>query len=191
MEEDSAAEVSREITRYLNELASGSPEDSERLFDLLYRDLRSAARRELRRSGQKNSFWTTEVVHEAYARIFAGREAKWDHRRHFLGVAAQVMRRLLVDHARMRGRKKRSPKGDRVPLECVISDLERVSVDMLDLDEALEKLRQHDPRAAQVVELRFFLQLTMEEIAAVIGVPKRSLERDWAYARVWLKRELH
>jgi RNA polymerase sigma factor (TIGR02999 family) len=125
-----------------------------------------------------------------YVRLFGAGGTAWEDRRHFLSVASRAMRSILVDYARRKGRKKRTPVGDRVPLEAIGVDLGDRTVNVLDLDEALTDLAKEDERAARVVECRFFGQYTMSEISLLLDVPKRTVERDWTFARLWLKRYL-
>ena len=131
----------------------------------------------------------TALVHEAYLKLVDQRRVRWQNRAHFYAVAAQVMRRLLVDHARTRGATKRGV-GLTIPLDGVDAPAEGRTADILALDTALDKLAARDPRQARLVELRYFGGLTVDEAAAVLDVAAITVKRDWAMARTWLYREL-
>jgi RNA polymerase sigma-70 factor (ECF subfamily) len=161
------------------------------LLPLVYDELRRLARGYLRRERAGHSLDATALVHEAYLRLVDQSRVAWRGRRHFLAVGAQMMRRLLVDHARRRGSVKRGGEWERVSLGG--ADVFEHPLDpaaLLDLDRALAALAALDPRAAQVVELRFFGGLEVAEIAELLGISKRSAEGDWAHARAWLRRAL-
>jgi RNA polymerase sigma factor (TIGR02999 family) len=159
------------------------------LIDAVYHELRGLARGYLRRERADHSLAPTALVHEAYLKLIDQRQVKWQNRAHFFAIAAHVMRRILVDHARTRGAAKRDG-GQRVPLEDGLAVMEPPDVDVLDLDAALEKLSRLDPRQSELVELRFFGGLTGDEAAAVMRIAPATADRDWALARAWLYREL-
>jgi RNA polymerase sigma factor (TIGR02999 family) len=160
-----------------------------RLIDAVYDELRRMARRYLRRERVDHSLAPTALVHEAYLKLIDQRRVQWQNRAHFFGIAAQVMRRILVDHARARTAAKRG-SGATLTLDDVVVGRAPLDVDILALDAALEKLAAVDARQSRLVELRFFAGLTVEETAAALDVAPITVKRDWALARAWLFREL-
>ncbi len=136
------------------------------------------------------SLQTTDLIHEAYLRLIDQQHVGWQNRLHFFGIAAQVMRRILVDHARSRQAAKRGGSDIRLPLDEVLMVLPGKDLDFVALDEALNKLAEIDPQQSQVVELRFFSGLSVEETAKVLDVSERTVKRDWNVAKAWLRREL-
>lgn len=174
----------------LTALNSGSRESVERLVPQLYEQLRLIAHRQLGRRPNGGTLQTTELVHEAYLKVVAGASGETRDHAHFLALASLAMRHVLVDRAKARGRLKRGAGRGHITF-----DEERIAVDdqaeaLLDLDEALTWLATMEPRLARVVECRFFGGLTAEEIAAALGVTVRTVERDWAKARMLLRRQL-
>ncbi len=160
---------------------------------LVYDELRSLARRYMRSERREHTLQPTALVHEAYLRLVDRPRVDWRGRTHFFAVGARVMRHLLIDHARGRGRKKRGGGRYRVTLTDWRAAGGEAGLDpgeLLDLDAALEKLARVDEREARVVELRFFAGLTVAEVAHALGVSKRTVEQDWTHARAWLRREL-
>ena len=180
---------SPDLTDLLVAWSTGDEAARSRLIDAVYNELRGLARGYLRRERPDHSLAPTALVHEAYLKLIDQRQVKWQNRAHFFAIAAHVMRRILVDHARTRGAAKRDG-GHRVPLEDGHAVMDPPDVDVLDLDAALEKLSRLDPRQSQLVELRFFGGLTGDEAAAVMGMAPATADRDWALARAWLYREL-
>jgi RNA polymerase sigma factor (TIGR02999 family) len=178
-----------ELTDLLVAWSAGDEAARSRLIDAVYHELRALARGYLRRERADHSLAPTALVHEAYLKLIDQRQVRWQNRAHFFAIAAHVMRRILVDHARTRGAAKRDG-GQRVPLEDVQAVMDPPEVDVLDLDAALEKLSSLDPRQSELVELRFFGGLTVDEAAVVMGVAPATVDRDWALARAWLFREL-
>lgn len=183
---------SAEITSLLQEWQAGSPEAFQRVVPLVYDDLKAIASRQLAREWRHQRLQTTVVVNEAYLRLFGQREVDWQNRGHFFAVAAQLMRRILVDHARRERRQKRGGAGVAVALDERLPEAPEAAdaVDTLDLDRALSKLEAIDPDAATIIELRFFGGLTLEETAAVTGTSVATVKREWALAKGWLYREL-
>lgn len=183
---------SAEITSLLREWQTGSPEAFQRVVPLVYDELKAIASRHLSREWRHDPLQTTVMVNEAYLRLFGQREVDWQNRGHFFAVAAQLMRRILVDHARHEQRQKRGGASVSVTLdESLPAAAEPVdAVDTLDLDRALSKLEAIDPDASAIVELRFFGGLTIEETAAAVGTSVASVKREWALAKGWLHREL-
>jgi len=179
-----------DATQLLEETAHGRREAADRLMLLVYDELRALAHRHLGREGPEHTLQTTALVHEAYLRLVDQRRVVWQGRTHFFAIGAQALRRTLVDHARGRLREKRG--GDRVRLELKddIALAKGRSEDVLAVDEALERLEGLDPRQARIVEMRFFGQLDVGEVAEVLGVSRRTVEADWTAAKAWLRREL-
>jgi RNA polymerase sigma factor (TIGR02999 family) len=177
------------VTALLAAWSDGDETARARLIDAVYDELRRLARGSLRGERADHSLTPTALVHEAYLKLIDQRHVRWQNRAHFFAIAAHVMRRVLVDHARSRGAVKRDG-GQRMPLQDVEAAADPLDVDVLDLDAALEKLSMLDPRQSELVELRFFGGLTVDEAAAVVGVAPATVDRDWALARAWLFREL-
>lgn len=184
------AEDNREqITQIVTEAGEGKPVAGQ-LFELLYEPLRLLAGRFL--SGEKvgHTLTPTALVHEAYLKLVDQTRVDWQGKTHFFAVGAQVMRRILVDHARARRRLKRGGNAIRLQLEEHIALSPGRDEDVLAVEEALQKLATLDPRQASVVEMRFFGGLSVVEVATVLGVSKRTVEGEWTAARAWLRREL-
>lgn len=161
----------------------------DRVLPLLYDELRGLAESCLRKEHAAQTLQPTALVHEAYLRL-AGQRAEFASRLQFLGVAAMMMRRVLVDRARGKGRAKRQARGERVQLTESAAAAPEVEVDLVDLDGALAKLQERDPRKVRIVELRWFAGLTIDETARVLSVSPATVNRDWEVARLWLLREL-
>ncbi len=181
-----------DITRILERMQGDEPDPRARqeLYRIVYDELRRIAAGLLRRERAGHTLQPTALVHEAYLKLAGGPGPDWKGRAHFLGVSARAMRQVLVDHARARAAAKR---GGGVKPVTLIEDLDGGGgreLELLALDDALTRLAAEDPRGARVVELRVFAGLTMEEIAAVLGVSRRTTDGDWAVARMWLAREL-
>ncbi len=181
---------SPEVTQMLERLRSGDTTRWEDLLGAVYNELRSLAAGRMRSERGDHTLSPTALVNEAYLRLVGRRERVWENRRHFFGAASQVMRQVLVDHARRRNRKKRGGDADREPLDNAVVDFEERSCDLLALDTALEKLSGQSAEAARVIELRFFAGLTVPETAEVLDVSESTVERQWRMARAWLKNEL-
>ena len=173
-----------DITQLLAEVRNRSPEAETKLYQLVYDELRRIARHHMSREDPNHTLQPTALVNEAYVRL-ARDDRNWQNRAHFYGAAAQIMRRILVDHARAKLAEKRG--GGATPVE--LAELPGPVLQpekMLALDEALLRLSEIDPRQSRVVELRFFAGMTEEEIADVLGVSARTVKRDWTFARAWL-----
>ncbi len=178
-----------DVTELLLAWSHGEESARSRLIDVLYGELRRVAQRHLRRERDDHSLSPTALVHETYLKLVDQNRVKWQNRAHFFSVAAHLMRRILVDHARSRTAAKRGH--DRtIVLDVVEVATSPISVDLVALDAALDKLSAVDPRQSRLVELRFFAGLTVEETAAALGVAPITVKRDWALARAWLFREL-
>jgi RNA polymerase sigma-70 factor, ECF subfamily len=179
-----------QITDLLHHLESGDRSAVDRLFTAVYAELRNLAGQFFRKEAKGITLQPTALVHEAYLKLVDQAAVDWHGRTHFFAVAAQAMRRILVDHARRRGAVKRGGQKNRLLLEDDLAPAIEPSEDILAVDEALSKLSQIDPRQAQMVELRFFGGLSVAEAAEVLGMSKRSAEREWTMVRAWLRREL-
>jgi RNA polymerase sigma factor (TIGR02999 family) len=180
-----------EITELLNDLRKGRKEALDRLFPVVYAELRRIAHRQLRRGQGSGTLGTTALVHEAYIKLVAPSRAEWQDRAHFFAVASMAMRQILVDSARQRIAGKRGGSRRRVALDDEAIGVEDRAEALLELDEALTKLAAVDARLARVVECRFFGGLTEEETAEALGVTARTVQRDWVKARGLLHGELH
>ncbi len=187
-------EHSADLTQLLRRVAGGDGPAGDELFRRMYFELRSEAERCLRRQHADDSIWATGLVHDAYLKLCQGGRVEWESRKHFLFVAAKAMRSLVIDHYRARRRKKRRAEGCRESVSSIFDSFEgrlanRV-VDVMDLEAALCELEGRHPRAAKVVEMRFYLGLSMAEIGEGLSEPKRRIERDWAFARAFLAKRL-
>ena len=178
------------ITAVLEAADRGEEIRADELLPLVYDDLRSLARRYLERENAGHTLQPTALVHEAWMRLVDQSRVQWKGRTHFFAIGAQAMRRVLVDHARGRLRDKRGGGRPRVELNEDVALATERDEDVLAVDEALEKLAKLDERQARIVELRFFGGLSVEEVAQVLGVSKRTVEADWTMLRASLRREL-
>ena len=179
-----------DITALLTQLQAGNRDAESKLVPLVYDELRRLAGRYMRRERFDHTLQPTALVHEAYLRLIGRRNVQWQNRSHFFGVAAQMMRRILVDHARTKKAEKRGGNEPKIPLNESFAFTDEKSADLLALDEALTRLSQRDPRQAKVVELRFFAGMSEEETAEVLDVSTRTVKRDWTSARAWLYKEI-
>ena len=179
-----------EITSLLQAWAGGDRSAYERLFPIVYDQLRRLAEREFRRESPGHTLQPTAIVHEAYVELLGQRDPRFENRRHFLAVAAFVMRRLLAEHARGRKAQKRGSGVAPLPLEAADGVESEGWEEIAAVDEALERLRTIDARGADVVVLRYFGGLSHEEIGETLGVSIATVKRDWTAARSWLRREL-
>lgn len=183
--------ASEDVTGLLRAWSRGDPDAAERLVPLVYDELRRQAARYLRRERRDHTLRPTALVHEAYLRLVDQRNAVWKNRAQFFAVAAQVMRRILVDHARGHRADKRGGSCCRVSLDEGLAVREPRDLDLVDLEEALVELSTLDPRKARMVELRFFGGLRLEDTAEVLGVSPATVTREWRMAKAWLYRRLH
>jgi len=187
----SAKRVAVDITELLYRWDSGDASARQQLMPLVYDELRRVARRSL--AGQRNdhTLQSTALVHEAYLRLAGPRAMHWQNRSHFFAVAAQMMRQILVDHARRRLAAKRGGSSLTLSLDEAVALPQQTRVDLVALDDALTRLAELDQRQSQVVELRFFGGLSVEETARALGISVATVKREWAVARAWLYAELH
>lgn len=178
------------ITQLLVELREAPQDLMERLFPLLYDELRQLAHLHLRKQRANPTLNTTALIHEAYLRLIEPDRVDIKDRGHFFGVAARAMRFVVIDHARRRGAQKRGGGVRHQPLDKVEITVDAQAADLIALDEALTRLAALNERLSQVVEYRFFGGLSIEETAAVLGVSERTVKRDWKKARLWLYRDM-
>ncbi len=179
-----------DVALLLEQIASGEDEAAEKLMPMVYDRLRFLAKKLLGHESPAHTLQPTALVNEAYLRMVGQRQVEWQGKTHFFAIGAKMMRRILVDHARRKLSKKRGGGGHRIELTDDLCVSSRNNEDILAVESALEKLSELDPRQAQIVELRFYGGLTVEEVAEVLGVSKRTVESDWTMLRAWLRREL-
>lgn len=180
-----------EITQILSSIEAGDPSAAEELLPIVYEELRKLATAKMEKEASGQTLQPTALLHEAYIRLTAGNDSiTWDTRGHFFAAAAEAMRRILINRARDKKRLKRAGSRNRLDLEKIQIALETTDDDLLEINEALELLEDDDPVAAKLVKLRFFTGLGQGEAAQALGIPRRSADRLWAYARAFLIRTL-
>ncbi len=179
-----------EVTGLLAEIRSGNEKAESELIPLVYAELRRLAAHYMKQERQDHTLQATALVHEAYLRLVKQREVNWQNRAHFFAIAGKLMRRILVDHARARGRSKRPGSQQRLSLDEVPLFSPEKSDALIELDKALRRLAEEQPRQSQVVELQYFGGLSVKQIAEVLNTSPRTVKRDWSVARAWLHREI-
>ena len=179
-----------DVTRLLLDWRNGEQAAFDRLFPLVYDELHRIAARYMRGERREHTLQTTALVNEAYMRLADYKRMQWQDRAHFFAVAAQAMRRILIDFARARRNRKRGGEAERVSLDDGIAPALNNSTDLLALDEALEQLEKMNARQARVVELRYFGGLDEKEVGHVLGIAPRTVRADWQLARAWLYKTL-
>lgn len=185
------AEKIPDISRVLEEWSNGQPEAPDKLMPLVYDELRRQAARYMRRERPGHTLQTTALIHETYLKLASQRDVDWQNRAHFFGVAAQAMKRILIDHAKGRHREKRGGAAENLPLDearFVISGDK--NVDLVALDEALTRLASFDPRQANIVDLKFFAGLSIDDIAETLNISPATVKREWNSAKAWLFHEI-
>jgi RNA polymerase sigma factor (TIGR02999 family) len=176
-----------DVTRILSAIEQGNPQAARELLPLVYDELRKLAAQKLTKEKPGQTLQATALVHEAYLRLVDAEQARdWNSRGHFFAAAAEAMRRIVIDRARDRERLKRGGGGQRVDLDLGVLPDETPDEDLLALDEALQRLEQDDPISVNLVKLRFFAGLGQGEAAEALGLPRRTADRHWAFARAWL-----
>ncbi len=181
---------SADATQLLANVRSGDRQATDQLLSMVYGELRALAGQLLRHERPDHTLEATALVHEAYLKLVGQTGVEWQDRAHFFAIAAQAIRRILVDHARGHRRDKRGGGRAKLSLdEGLVASYEQAA-DLVALDDALAQLGERNPQQARIVEIRFFAGLTIEETAAVLGVSTSTVERDWRYARAWLYRAL-
>lgn len=180
------------ITEILRQWSGGKQEALDELMPLVYAELHRQAAQYLRRERQDHTLQTTALINEAYLKLIDQRHVNWESRTHFFAIAAQAMRRILVDYAKTRNREKRGGSAENLPLEeaLQVQAKEEKSVDLIALDKALMRLAAIDKQQARVVELRYFADLSLEETAEALHISRATAARDWSMAKAWLLREL-
>ena len=178
-----------QVTLLLKAMKNGDQSAAEKLLPLVYKELHRVAKSYMRRERPEHTLQPTALIHEAYLRL-AHDDVDWQSRQHFIGVAANVMRRVLVDHARAHKAEMRGGGLERIDFEAGLAISKERSSEVIALHDALNRLELLNPRRAKVVELRYFGGLSVEEVAAVLDMSPRSVKRDWALARPWLFREI-
>jgi RNA polymerase sigma factor (TIGR02999 family) len=177
-------------TRLLIDWSNGNRNAAAGLMPLVYDELRRLARGYLQRERADHTLQATGLVHEAYLKLVDQTTTTWQNRAHFFGVAARVMRRILVDHARQHRAEKRGGEWCKVEFDEALAPAVSRSIDVIALDDALKELVELNPQHSQIVELRFFGGLTIEEVAEVLEVSPRTVQREWRMARAWLRRQI-
>jgi RNA polymerase sigma-70 factor (ECF subfamily) len=180
-----------EVTQLLVAWSKGDKAALDQLMPLVYRELHRLARRHLGRENTGHTLQTTALVNEAYLRLVGQKESQWQNRAHFFAIAAQMMRRILVDYARSRHYAKRGGGAPKVSFDEIMVVSGRRAADVVALDEALTTLGELDQRKSRMVELRFFGGLSIEETAEVLGVSPGTIRRDWTLTKAWLQREIN
>jgi RNA polymerase sigma-70 factor (ECF subfamily) len=183
-------ESSDKVTRLLEEMRTGAKEAESHLIEAVYPELRRIALRYMRQERPGHSLQATALVNEAYLRMVGHKDHDFKNRSHFFAVAATLMRRILVDHARQKRAEKREGKRIRVEMTDVFAISEDKLDEVVEIDAALGRLAEWDPRQCRIVELRFFAGLTEDEVAEVLGLSPRTIKRDWKVAKAWLHGEL-
>lgn len=181
---------SGQVSKLLLSWGKGDQQAREALIPLVYDELRRLARRHLRRERPDHTLQSAALVNEAYLRLVRQEQPHWENRAHFFGVAAQLMRHILVDHARSRAAAKRGAGAPRISLDPEVALPQGREMEVVALDDALNQLALLDPQQSRVVELRFFGGLSIEETSVVLGISPATVKREWATARAWLQREM-
>lgn len=179
-----------DITRLLADARNGNRECEQRLMELVYTELHRLAAGYMRRERPDHTLQASALVNEAYLRLVGDQKINWESRAHFYVAAARTMRRILIDHARSHAAEKRGAGAHKVSIHEATAAVDADAVQMLSLESALRRLSEMDPRQAEIVELRFFGGLTVEETAEVLNISPKTVKRDWAVARAWLEAEL-
>jgi RNA polymerase sigma factor (TIGR02999 family) len=179
-----------DVTRILHAVGKGEPQAAEELLQLVYQELRRIAAHQMAREAAGHTLQATALVHEMWLRLVASNQQSWQNRAHFFAAAAEAMRRILVDHARRKQSQKRGRGIEHEELNESTLVLAAPPDELLAVHEALDKLAQEEATAAELVKLRYFVGMTMEEAATALELAPRTAERLWTYARVWLRREI-
>jgi RNA polymerase sigma-70 factor, ECF subfamily len=179
-----------DVTLLLSALTRGDDGAATKLIPFVYEELRRLAGSYMRRERVDHTLQATALVHEAYLKLIEQRSVSWQSRAHFFGVAAQLMRRILIDHARGHSRQKRGGDEQKVSLDEALVFSEQHADELLAVDDSLDQLAKIDPRQAKIVEMRFFGGLSVEEAAEVLGVSPKTVKRDWSVAKAWLYADL-
>lgn len=179
-----------DITELLSAWGNGDQAVRDRLMSVVYEELHRLAHHYMKRESPGHTLQTSALVNEAFVRLVDQRTVKWQNRAHFFGIAAQMMRRILVDHARSRHYAKRGGGAQHISLEEALVVSDERTAEVVAVDEALQRLEEFDARKSKIVELRFFAGLSIDETAEVLGVSPGTIMRDWTLAKAWLRREM-
>ena len=179
-----------DITTLLHEYKSGNKNVLDELFPLVYDELRKLAASRLKKERADHTLQPTALVHEAYMRLIEQHSADWQNRTHFFGLAAEMMRRILVNHAVKNNADKRFGNQTKLALDEAVSLAQEREINLILLDEALTRLAEFDPQQAKIIELRFFAGLTIEEVAEILGVSDSTVKREWRIAKAWLHQQM-
>lgn len=179
-----------DVTRILDAIEQGDANAAEKLLPLVYEKLRRLAAQKMAQEAPGQTLQPTALVHEAYIRLVGSDAGSWANRAHFFAAAAEAMRRILIENARRKSRLKRGAERHRIDINDVDIAIEGPSIDLIALDEALSKLAIEDPEAAELVKMRFFAGLTLDQVAVVLGISRRTADRNWAYAKAWLYQQI-
>ena len=179
-----------DVTRILNAIEQGDARAADELLPLVYEELRRLAAHKMSHERPGQTLQATALVHEAYIRLLGNEAQNWSGRTHFFAAAAEAMRRILIENARRKQRHKHGADRHRVDLDDSEITIEGPSTDLIALDEALTKLAGEEPAVAELVKMRYFAGLTIEQAASVLGVSRRTADRYWAYARAWMYQEI-
>ncbi|VAX19953.1 hypothetical protein MNBD_IGNAVI01-102 [hydrothermal vent metagenome] len=182
--------ISNNVTQLLNQVSNGDEFALNSILPLVYNELRKISSKYLRDEYRHHTLQTTELVHEAYLKLIGGNSLSWESRSHFFGIAAKSMRQILVDYARKRKSQKRGKGETLLPLENANFVIGESEEQILNLDDALNKLETLEERSAKIVELRFFSGLSIEETAKLLNISTATVKRDWKFAKAWLYREI-
>lgn len=183
--------ISNDITQLLNQVSSGNDFALDRILPLVYNELRKISSKYLRDEFRQHTLQTTELVHEAYLKLIGNNSLSWESRAHFYGIAARSMRQILVDYARKRKSQKRGKGETLLPLENANFIIGESEEQILNLNDALDKLETLEVRSSKIVELRFFSGLSIDETAEILKVSPATIKRDWNFAKAWLYREMN
>lgn len=175
-----------DVTKILDAIEQGDTGAAERLLPLVYEELRCLATQKMAQENPGHTLQATALVHEAYIRLVGSNIGSWANRAHFFAAAAEAMRRILIDNARRKQRIKRGADRRRIDINDVDIVVETPSIDLIALDEALSRLVEEDPEVAELVKMRFFAGLTLDQVAAILQISRRTADRNWAYAKAWL-----
>jgi RNA polymerase sigma factor (TIGR02999 family) len=180
-----------EVTRIITAIQEGDALAADELLPLVYQELRCLAAQKMSHEPPGQTLQATALVHEAYIRLVGAENQDWDSRGHFFAAAAEAMRRILIDNARRKKRLKHGGGRQKVDLDQAELPIDGPCDDLIALDEALEKLANTDKASADLIKLRFFAGLTMEQASNILGIPRRTADRNWAYARAWLYKAIN
>lgn len=179
-----------DVTRLLNAIERGDPKAADELLPLVYEELRLLAARKMAQESPGHTLQATALVHEAYIRLVRSDARDWSSQTHFFAAAAEAMRHILIDNIRRKQRERHGGGHQKISLDRANPTIEGPSTDVVALSEAIDKLAKEDPKAAELVKLRYFAGLTLEQAGGILGVSRRTADRYWSYARAWLYHEI-